>query len=247
MRRCWPIRSALLCWWCWTRSPRPNGSRSCSMTCSTCRSSRSPRWSTVPPPPPASSPAGLGAGYAARLFPTPRPTPPVSGGLSRRSSPPPAAGTWPPSSPSSTRTRCSGRTAASPARGLGAAARGGRGRQARDDVQPAERVGPLRAGQRHRRRGRQQRRRAGVGHGLHDRGRTDHRDRHPPRSRPAGSARPRRVPVTAGRGRSCRPAARGRSPDGRSAPRSPRSCAGSPPGRSVYRQRRACREAGRTG
>ena len=41
MTRCSPIRSGWRCWWCSTRSARPNGWRSCCTTCSRCRSRRS--------------------------------------------------------------------------------------------------------------------------------------------------------------------------------------------------------------
>ena len=47
-RRCWPIRSAARCWWCWTRSRRPSGWRSCCTTCSPCRSTRSRPSSGAP-------------------------------------------------------------------------------------------------------------------------------------------------------------------------------------------------------
>ena len=56
-KRCWRTRSGSRCRSCWTRSPRPSGSRSCCTTCSPCRSTRSRRWSTARRRRPASSPA----------------------------------------------------------------------------------------------------------------------------------------------------------------------------------------------
>ena len=48
-RRCWPTRSASPCSWCSTRCRRPSGWRSCSTTCSPCRSTRSRRSSSARP------------------------------------------------------------------------------------------------------------------------------------------------------------------------------------------------------
>ena len=73
-RRCWPTRSGSRCRSCWTRSPRPNASRSCCTTCSRCRSTRSRRWSTARPRRPASSPAAPAAACGRRARPGPRPT-----------------------------------------------------------------------------------------------------------------------------------------------------------------------------
>src|SRR6266511_2554776 len=60
-RRCWPTRSALLCSLCSIPWPPLSGWRSCSMTCSSCPSRRSPPWSAGPPRRPGSSPAGRDA------------------------------------------------------------------------------------------------------------------------------------------------------------------------------------------
>jgi RNA polymerase sigma factor (sigma-70 family) len=44
-KRCWPTLSASPCSSCSIPSHRPSGSRSCCMTCSSCRSTRSVPWS----------------------------------------------------------------------------------------------------------------------------------------------------------------------------------------------------------
>ena len=64
-RRCSPTPWAWRCSSCSRRCRRPSGWRSCSTTCSPCRSTRSPRWSTARRRPPASSPAGPAGGCRA--------------------------------------------------------------------------------------------------------------------------------------------------------------------------------------
>jgi Sigma-70 region 2 len=70
----------------------PSGSRSCSTTCSRCRSTRSLRWSSARQPRPGSSRAARGAGYAEQLR-LRTPTSLASARSSTPSSPPPATAT----------------------------------------------------------------------------------------------------------------------------------------------------------
>ena len=214
------------------------------MTCSTCPSSRSPRCRPLPrrrPPArqPGPPPGARRAGSRRRVR-SPRSAAGGPGVLRRR----PERGPGRASSPCSTPTRCSARTAAPPgprsrrccagrARSPGAR-RCSTSRPRRStpcsSTEPPAPSSPATAS-----RFRSWASRSPAGGS--------------PRSTscsiPCGWRRLdlAGLPVTAGRGRFCRPAARGRSPDGRSAPPSPRSCAGSPRGRWVSRHRRACRGA----
>ncbi len=70
-RPSWPTRWGWRCWSCWTPCRPPSGWPSCCTTCSPCPSTRSRRWSTARPRPPASSPAAPGAGSRARRPPGP--------------------------------------------------------------------------------------------------------------------------------------------------------------------------------
>ena len=65
-----PTRSGSPCSSCWRRSSPPSGWPSCSMTCSPCRSTRSPRWSTDRRKRPVNWPAVPGAASSRPASPT---------------------------------------------------------------------------------------------------------------------------------------------------------------------------------
>ena len=85
-KRCWPTRSASPCWSCSIPCRRRSGWRSCSTTCSSCRSRRSLPWSVDLPRLPDSSPAGPGDVSKAPRYLLPTPTSLVSGRWSTPSS-----------------------------------------------------------------------------------------------------------------------------------------------------------------